>query len=412
MRNNVANSVEKSINYQMKLLYAFGMLFIVANHCGKGGISFFYEFFQPYSFHVPLFVFCSGYFYSSKVEATPWKYMRKKMGSLIVPLYVWNFVYALIAQLLSLQGFSIGVSAGINFQTLLIGPITPRLYFDYNLAGWFVVPLFLTQMLTVFSRRFLSAIIKKEHRREILYYLFSYALGMLGIFLASKGYRTGWQLLFTRSLFFVPFFCTGFLYAQVLEKHDTLSNFWYFFFLFSTTLSLIVYHGQPLAYQIALSDYNSFSIWPIIVGLLGIAFWLRIARILAPSIGRDRCVTLVADGSFSIMLHHLLGFMIVKAICAAVAHNTVFFQDFDWNAYYNDLWYFYCPKGLEQTRIVYIFIGMAFGVAIDVIVKACKGSLTRWIKQNKKKSVFVYGAICLLICMVCGGGAWLIANRG
>lgn len=53
-------------NYTFKLLYALGIIFICAGHCKNGGFSLFYEFFPPYSFHLALFMFASGYFYKTK----------------------------------------------------------------------------------------------------------------------------------------------------------------------------------------------------------------------------------------------------------------------------------------------------------------------------------------------------------
>ena len=58
---------ENNINYQFKLLYAIGIVMIVANHTsGNGGISLFYELFPAASFEIGLFVFTSGYFYKEK----------------------------------------------------------------------------------------------------------------------------------------------------------------------------------------------------------------------------------------------------------------------------------------------------------------------------------------------------------
>ena len=60
---------ENNINYQFKLLYAIGIVMIVANHTsGNGGISLFYELFPAASFEIGLFVFTSGYFYKEKYE--------------------------------------------------------------------------------------------------------------------------------------------------------------------------------------------------------------------------------------------------------------------------------------------------------------------------------------------------------
>lgn len=58
----------EKIDYRFKILYAIGMVIIVAGHCWNGGISLFYEWFPPYAFHLPLFAFASGYFYKNSHE--------------------------------------------------------------------------------------------------------------------------------------------------------------------------------------------------------------------------------------------------------------------------------------------------------------------------------------------------------
>ena len=55
-------TLTNNINYQFKLLCAMGICFVVSGHCGSR-ISLFYEFFEPYAFHLGMFVFVSGYFY-------------------------------------------------------------------------------------------------------------------------------------------------------------------------------------------------------------------------------------------------------------------------------------------------------------------------------------------------------------
>ena len=46
---------------------------------------------------------------------------------------------------------------------------------------------------------------------------------------------------------------------------------------------------------------------------MGIAFWLRMAKILEPSLGKGRWLNAIADNSYSIMVNQYLGFMVVKA---------------------------------------------------------------------------------------------------
>ena len=150
------SSHKKQIDYRFKLLYALGMIFIVAGHCNFGGISILYDWFAVYGFHLGLFIFCSGYFYSDKAENNVFKYFIKKVKSLLIPLFIWNIIYGILVSFSHKFGFTIG--GEFNLYNLFIAPLINGHQFAYNLSGWFVVPLFLTEILNVIFRKVLSCI--------------------------------------------------------------------------------------------------------------------------------------------------------------------------------------------------------------------------------------------------------------
>ena len=397
---------KNKINYQFKLMYALGMVLVVANHCGKGGISLFYEIFPAYSFHMGLFMFSSGYFYKESAELHIGKYIKKKLKTLILPLYLWNFVYALFAQIMSLRGFSLGI--GVSFRQLFIDPVTNGHQYVYNLATWFVEPLFMIEIFNVLLRSVLSGI--EGQKKEYIYITLSLILGMLSIILSNKGLNTGWWLVFTRMLHLFPFYCTGYFYNKVLEQKDTLSNFMYFFTVVGMELIIIIYKGTALSWEQVWCNFTIFDAWPYIVGFLGIAFWLRITRILEPMMGRSRVVNLIADNTFSIMVNQFLGFMIVKsAFAIGYKYNNTLFQDFDWTAYHTSIWYYYLPKGLEQTRIIYVFAAIAVPILIQKIINKCKNKLDDSIGMKEGKKRIVYFIIYVSIFCLTGFTAFLIA---
>lgn len=395
-------------NYQFKLMYALGMVLVVANHCEYGGISLFYEIFPAYSFHMGLFMFSSGYFYKESAELHIGKYINKKLNTLILPLYLWNFVYALFAQIMSLRGFSLGI--GVSFRQLFMEPITNGHQYIYNLATWFVVPLFMVEVLNVSFRRILSRI--DGQKKEYIYITLSLVLGMFSIFLSNKGLNTGWWLVLTRMLHLFPFYCVGYFYNKVLEQKDTLPNFTYFLIVVGIELMIIIYKGTVLVWEQVWCNFTIFDAWPYIVGFLGIAFWLRITRILEPTIGKGRVVNLIADNTFSIMVNQFLGFMLVKSVFAiGYKYSNTLFQDFDWTAYHTSIWYYYLPKGIEQTRIIYVFVAIAVPILIQKIIDKCKNKLDDSIGIDEGKKRIIYFVIYVSIFGLTGLTAFLIAKK-
>ena len=347
---------EKTINYQFKVLYTLGIIFVVTGHC-YGGISLFLEWFPVYSFPLPLFASCSGYFFKSNEEGAPLSYIWRKFRRLIIPLYLWNFMYAGIASLLAFKGFKFGV--GISFAMLITEPIMTGNQFVYNLGGWFVIPLFLIDVFNVIIRK-LSRNVEGD-KKEIILSLVYTIIGSFGIYMASIGYHTGGWLVLARTLYFLPFFGFGVLYKNVLERLDHLSNTTYFAVIFLIQLCIILVYGSvPVYASVWCANFINGLFVPILVGITGIAFWLRVSRLLEPAIGRSKIINTIADHSYAIMIRQIMGFIVVKTLYALISRFTPFFSDFDWVRYKTDIWYYYMPNNAAQSGIFYTIAGIAF----------------------------------------------------
>lgn len=370
-----------------------------------GGVSLFYELFPAYSFHLGLFMFCSGYFYKDSAENNIGYYIKKKLKHLILPLYLWNFVYALFAQIMSLRGFTFGV--GVNFDLLLIAPIRIGNQYVYNLGTWFVIPLFLVQVFSVIYRRLFSFI--KSSSKEYFNIIIALFLGLCGMYMSVKGYNTGWGLLVTRCLHFIPFYFGGIFYHKILEKKDNLSNSIYFLIIIIIQLIVIIMNGKAPTYGQAGSNFDTVSLTPYIVGFCGIAFWLRITKILEPVIGKSRIVNLIADNSFSIMTNQFLGFMLVKSFFAYCFKNTSFlFQDFAWKAYHTDIFYYYLPKGIQQIKIIYVFVSIVIAILIQLIINKVMKVINLYF-EKKKMFKGIYG-LYAVIFMLLGSAAFMVSG--
>lgn len=205
----------------------------------------------------------------------------------------------------------------------------------YNLASWFIMPLFFVEVYNVLFRKCISLIITGKIK-EIIYICIALMLGMLGIYLSIIGFNNTYKygLALTRTLHFIPFYCMGYFYKKNLEDRDKLPNIIYFCIVVGLELVIIIYKGAPMSWQQAWSYFSEFNAWPFIVGFLGIAFWLRIAKILEPAIGKSKVVNLIANNTFSIMVNHFLGFMLIKSFFAFLfLHTNRMFSDFNWGSF-------------------------------------------------------------------------------
>lgn len=361
---------DKKIDYRFKILYAVAIIMVCCGHTAGGGISIISDWFPYGGMHLALFVFASGYFYKYSSEEHVGKYIVKKIKTLLVPLYIYNLVYGVIVQLLRLRGFEIG--GDFNFTNLIIAPITDGHQFAYNLGGWFIAPLFMVEIYNVLIHKLIHKINKDVP--EGLFFIINVILGIMGIWLARMGLLSGGWLALVRMLYFVPFFGLGVFYHQVLEKYDRkIPSFWYFGTIFLIKLLIVCYYGKMLSYTPSwCADFTEGPLIPIINGFLGIAFWMRIVTILEPVIGRSKWVNMVADNTYSIMINQFLGYMIVKTIYAWASKVYSGFSDFDWVGYKTNIWWYYMPKELEYTLIIYVVFGIAFSIVVQKVIDCIK----------------------------------------
>ena len=371
---------EKKTNYQFKLLYALGMIFIVAGHAKGGGVSLFYEWLSPYAFHLGLFIFASGYFYKNRYDDEPaYKYIWKKIKRLLIPLFIWNVFYGLLVWFLSTKGFTIGMP--ITPEKFFITPITTGHQFSLNLGGWFIIPLFMVQVWNILFRKIVLRKLKPSTKSIVVAVVYL-VLGLLGVFLAKKGLKSGWGLVLTRFLFFLPFYGAGMLYKNCLEKHDHLKNLPYFgIILASLIVILCIFNKIPYYTPSWMRGNSSLIFMPFLVGFLGVAFWLRVSRILTPVVGRSKLVNLVADSSYSIMINQYLGFMLVNTVFAVMSKFITLTPTFNWKLYKSKVAYKYLPNNNSHFLILYLIAGIAVPILIRkvlmLVAHKCKKKIQR-----------------------------------
>ena len=60
-----------------------------------------------------------------------------------------------------------------------------------------------------------------------------------------------------------------------------------------------------------------------------------------------------------------MGFMAVKTVFAIMSIWTRAFEDFDWFRYKTDIWYYYVPKGIAHTMIIYVMAGLIIPILMQ-----------------------------------------------
>lgn len=371
----ITSMKEKEYNITFCILSGLAIIMIVAGHVGYdiltvGGL------FPYYSFHVPLFLFISGYFYREKEEDKPLSYFIKKIKRLLFPYFIWNLVYGILAQLLHLCGFSMGEA--INFRTLFIEPFVSGYQFIYNYAAWFVPVLFIIEMMNL-----LMCLILKKLRLCYEGFILAGSLvaGMVVIWLAIHGHVWGIYKMPGRILFLYPCFQMGQFYYRKLEKHDTLGNLPYFAIVIGVQL-LLTLCCNGLAYSsVWCTGFANGFVIPYVTVVSGVAFWLRIAKILSPLFCGNKYVLYLGKNTYAVMMHHVMAFMAVKAAIAAVAAHTAWCADFDREQYLGNIDYYYMVKGAEQFKMVYLLAG----ILLPLLLQYALGHILLKVRKSRER---------------------------
>lgn len=349
-------------NETFVILSAIGILLILLGHLDfplltMGGL------FPYYSFHVMLFVFISGYFYKPTEEAHIFSYLKRKILHLMVPYFIWNAAYGILATLLHNTGMQIGEN--ITLYNLLIAPFLSGHQFMYQAASWFVPALFLVEFGNILGRKILSCLkIRNEYVIMILYLV----IGLAAVFLAKRGSVYDYYKLPARIMLLVPCFQMGHLYREKLESRDTLPSYLYFPILLVIQFILVwVNYGQLAFSAVWVTGFAHSVFLPYLTTITGIAFWLRIAKELTPILQKNRFVTYLGTHTFSVMMHHLMGFYLLNCVFAMLSNISERFADFDYNLFTTDIYYVFLPDGMSEWKWVYLAVGLTLPLCISLL---------------------------------------------
>lgn len=363
----------------MKLFVAIAMILVVVGHISSEGFRGPFDLFPPYSFHVAAFVFVSGYFYREASENQVGSYIKKKAMRLMVPLYAIMLVYGIVSTLMHWGVYSF--LPVISAKTLLFGPLLSGHDFLINLPMWFIAPLFFAEVFNVLFRRATRPLWRLLHCSPTTTEFFIFAcylfLGAIAIIQGGgTGLPAGLPLLACRTLFFIACFGMGSFYRRVLEQHDKLKSVTFFAIVVAVQLVAATLAHGAITYTPSWCRFPNGVLLTYVVTITGIAFLLRVSRILGARLGNTRSVRMIADNTFSIMCHHYFALYVVSAAFALVAWATPLFSSFDFQAFGKGLYLFY-PGGVTCWAALYFIVAIVFSLLVHYTWLHLKAALRR-----------------------------------
>ncbi len=372
--------MKKKSNKQFMIFSAIMMVLVVDAHAWSS-MSLLTRYMTYNMYIMPAFVFVSGYFFSIKQELSFVEYAKKKIKSLILPYYIWWGGYAIILLLLKYI-FSITI-AEVTLDTLILGPWKGGGQQVFTSPGWFVCCLFLIQLIYYFFRK-----ITKKFWNEWI------ALAVLtGITVYTTYYVTNNEINHDfcnvyRVLIMTWFYHFGIIYRTYIEdwfKRTSGAVVCTVCIVFITFLNQVAYNIGAFAYNVdfrfntlswSLDGMQNFGIWCglylIVIGLVGIAFWLKISQVLVPALENSFFCNFISNHTFEIMLNHMIFMWFVNLVLVKVNSLKALINFDITSAIYSPG---YIWQDSKWSNFVYLLFGMIGAILVAWMADQAKKKL-------------------------------------
>ena len=369
------------IDYRFKIIYAIGIISVINSHLfGKASIELNIDGWFPYrSFHMPLFMFASGYFFKTKNVFHIYEYLRKKFKRLIIPIYSYNLLYNIFSPYSKNFVFINRIKQPFNFQHIILEPLGGSENF-FIIPSWFCSSLFFVESINIIKRRILKII--KIDVNESIYFIIDLFISSICVNLSNKGYRK--FCLYKHILRFMHlniYYEFGIFFSKHLEVfYKNIKNEYTFFSIFILKLSFHLYYSKMPEFEYINSDYYNYSPFTVIINsILGILFWMKISEIVTPLIGRNFYINIIADNTYSIMMNHFFVIFIIKNIFAIIYKKTKFCKDFNFKKHYTNFYYIYVPNNIVSVGIIYFLNCLIFPIIIQKFINKIKINIKRYV---------------------------------
>jgi len=372
-------------NYQMCILSAIAISFVILGHIKNDytSIGSLFGWFPYYAFHLPLFLFISGYFFQEIPEDHFFrffgKFLWKKIKTLVIPFYVINSIFLIITLIMEPWGIVPAHHYGV-----LEWLVSPFIYLQpatYSAPSWYLMALFFTEIVYLLLRRCICLIIRKDLARDIVILLLCLLLSMAAIWFRNTHDVSETALVYLRSVVMLAFLPVGRIYRRYLEKLDRLPSLAYFAIAFAIQAAIIFlspkqYPGFDLY---IMEQFDLTGILYILAGLTGIMLWLRISRLIASIPAKSHFLTFMGSNTLFIMSFHLFGMFLLNSLLCLLKESGaggIFLEGFDPVQFRSASYYYVFTDNLRFV-VLYFICGLFFSLLVAWVIRKVQGRLHR-----------------------------------
>ncbi len=330
---------------------SMAIILVVYGHYGALPVTGLLESYLPlYSFHMPLFLFISGYLFHDFAARDYGRFAWRKTKHLALPLLGWNIVYAGIVTILNwreVTNFLPPTQEVWTFHNLFIEPFLCGHQYQLNASTWFVGMLYVS--LLVYGLFHLAFKRLPEWASLIVYGGIAVA-GLYGATL-SHPYWVILPLHVSLALFFIHF---GRCYALYIEPFLARWNGWWAL-IACLVLWFVVLRFGGTHYMMVWMNYDGCLITPLLAGAAGCMFWKKMSDGIARYVLPNKLERWISQGTWSVMTHHMFVRFLFNWVFVYLLNHDLAQQEW----FRSTLWF--------QTPYGYFPIDMLFTVGLPVL---------------------------------------------
>lgn len=307
------------LNTAMLLMQCIGIIAVVLGHADYGGpdipnaLSLVFPY---YSWHMPFFVFISGYFFNRTKPVT--KYIPQKLKTHLLPALVVNFVCGIFS--MALMKFNItGFGMPITLKSLFVTPFTTGYQFNINVALWYIFALVVIEIVAVLMDRLVKG------KADLIYLVLTFAGSLFCCYKAYydfDGTRDEYFNAVLRFGFLMFFFWLGVCYKRYFENKIKR------FITYKTSIIIFVVQGVFLGlteFVINVNtrnmDFSKITIpdgfWVALVSpITATLFFFGICYSVAPYVKDSKLLVTFGRNTKYVVYYHQLIFVLSSVICA------------------------------------------------------------------------------------------------
>lgn len=307
----------KERNEYVDLLKGFGILTVVAGHCGFPLLLWV----NPYAFHMPLFFFISGFFLN--MSRTNYDFLKNKVERLLFPYYkywiAFGFLYGVLhwSNLKATRNFSLDNI--LTLEKILYEPFLHGHQFPLILPLWFLTTLFICMAVVCFSRSLLKDLGKSKNLSFLSFFLLFFLSIGLSYFSVS------WKDSPLQSFLFRLGLCLAFIYMGYFWWKAKMMLFTPSLIAIGTLTFLVLIWNFNPSYTLIWTNLGSPTqkcILPL-VSLSGVYFSLFIISIFKLNGFCRKFLCYCGKKSLHVMALHLSGFFVLNILLTLLPEYTI-----------------------------------------------------------------------------------------